>query len=298
MVCVSIVIEVMGKMKFLWGISVAVLLCCAACVRQKPEASAPPASSVVPVADTLAEVDSDSLFFSPVEEKVFSGEDGIFEEFLHEFCADTMMQKHRIDFPLPCLRKGQETLVGEQEWASLNLLGLTDIYYTLFERDAEMEAERDTAMRKAHVECVDVKAGQVRTFLFEKIGGCWRLLKMHEAEMASYKHRDFFTFYHRFVADSLFQSLHVNDPMTFVTLDPEDDFNILEANIDMEQWFAFRPMLPEHLLVNVDYGVKPSRRPKRKILTCKSLGGNFSTTSYFRRIDGEWMLTRFEDMSN
>jgi len=56
--------------------------------------------------------------------------------------------------------------------------------------------------------------------------------------------------------------------------------------------------LPEHLLVNVDYGVKPSRRPQRKILTCKSLGGNFNHTSYFRKIKGEWVLTRFEDMSN
>lgn len=287
----------MGKMKILWWVCV-VAIACGACGRQKAEKPLPPAPLDIYVPDTSDEGDSDTLFSSLVEKNFFSGEDGIFEEFLYDFSADTLMQKYRIRFPLPYFRKGKEVMLGEQEWASSHLLGLTDIYHTLFERDAEMDAERDTAMRKANLECMDMKTGIVRTFFFEKIDGCWHLLKVREEGISSYRHREFFTFYHRFVTDSLYQSLHVNDPMTFVTIDPEDDFNILEANIDMEQWFAFRPMLPEHLLVNVDYGVKPSRRPQRKILTCKSLGGNFNTTSYFRKIKGEWMLTRFEDMSN
>lgn len=275
-----------------------VAIACGACGRQKAEKPLPPAPLDIYVPDTSDRGDSDTLFFSSVEENLFSGEDGIFEEFLYEFSADTAMQMHRIHFPLPYLCKGEEIQLGKQEWDTSRLLGLTDIYYTLFERDAEMDAERDTAMRKANLECVDMKTRTVRTFFFEKLDGCWKLLRVNERELASYKHREFFSFYHRFVTDSVFQSLHVNDPMTFVTLDPEDDFNILEANIDMEQWFAFRPVLPEHLLVNVDYGVKPSRRPQRKILTCKSLGGNFNHTSYFRKIKDEWVLTRFEDMSN
>lgn len=275
-----------------------VAIACGACGRQKAEKPLPPAPLDIYVPDTSDRGDSDIHFFSSVEENFFSGEDGIFEEFLYEFSADTAMQMHRIHFPLPYLCKGEEIQLEKQEWDASRLLGLTDIYYTLFERDAEMDAERDTAMRKANLECVDMQTRTVRTFFFEKLDGCWKLLRVNERELASYKHREFFSFYHRFVTDSVFQSLHVNDPMTFVTLDPEDDFNILEANIDMEQWFAFRPVLPEHLLVNVDYGVKPSHRPQRKILTCKSLGGNFNHTSYFRKIKDEWVLTRFEDMSN
>jgi hypothetical protein len=288
----------MKKMKFLCWIC-AVVIACGGCVKPKEEEkSIPSAPLSVYVPDTLVEEDSDTLFFSPVEENVFAGEDGIFEEFLYEFSADTLMQIKRIQFPLPYLRKGKEVKLSEADWKASGLFALTDIYYTLFERDAELEVERDTAMKKVGLECIDVEAGFVRIYNFEKQEGCWQLLSMREEEVRSYKNRDFYTFYHRFVTDSLYQSRHVNDPMTFVTVDPEDDFNILEANIDMEQWFAFRPILPEHLIVHVDYGVKPSRRPHRKILTCKSLGGNFNTTSYFRRINGEWMLTRFEDMSN
>ena len=273
---------------------------CVACGRQKAETPIAPPPPVASVVDTMGgEGDSDTLFFSPVEENFFSGEDGIFEEFLYEFAADTMLQMHRIHFPLPyIIAKGKEHLLSEQDWSASKLLCLTDIYHTLFEHDAEMEAERDTAIAKVDMDCVDMQTGMVRTFRFEKQGGCWYLCNIVEQRSDSYKHREFYTFYHRFVTDSLYQSRHVNDPMTFVTVDPEDEFNIIEANIDMEQWFAFHPLSPEQVMINVDYGVKPSRRPKRKILTCKSLGGNFNTTSYFRRIDGEWMLTRFEDMSN
>ena len=255
-------------------------------------------SVAVTIVDTLAEDTLAELFISPVEEKVFSGRDGLFEEFLYEFFVDSVMQMHRIRFPLSYSCKGKELLLDEKKWSSSELFALTDIYHTLVERDAEMEIERDTAVTKANLDCLDMQSGVVRTFCFEKQEGHWYLLHVIEQEVNSYKHRDFYRFYYRFVNDSLYQSLHVNDPMTFVTVDPEDEFSILEANIDMEQWFAFQPMLPEHLLVNIDYGVKPSRRPKRKILTCKSMGENFSTTSYFRLIDGEWMLTRFEDVSN
>lgn len=253
---------------------------------------------VSPVDTVVIEEYSDSLFFFPVGEKYFSGEDGIFEEFLYEFSSDTAMQRHRTRFPLPCVRGGEEVALAEADYRAMEPFGRMDVCLTLFEHDTEMEAERDTAMKKANVECLDMTAQSVRTFCFEKQEGRWHLLRIGEQKLSAYRHREFFSFYHRFVTDSLFQSCHVNDPMTFVTVDPEDDFNILEANIDMEQWFAFRPMLPEGVLVNIDYGVKPSRRPVRKILTCRSLGGNFNHTSYFRKIKGEWMLTRFEDMSN
>lgn len=291
----------MGKVKTFFWICV-VAIACGACDRKKTEKTGAETDTLVipvTVADTLVEEETlDTLSFSSVREKYFSGEDGIFEEFVYEFFSDTLMQKHRIRFPLSYVGKGEERQLGEQDWASSTLFALPDIYHTLFEHDVEMDVERDTSMQKVNLECVDVKGGLVRIFFFEKQEGHWLLLRVREQDFSSYKHREFFTFYHRFATDSLFQSHHVNDPMTFVTVDPEDDFNILEANIDMEQWFAFRPILPEHLLVHVDYGVKPSRRPQRKILTCKSLGGNFNTTSYFRRIGGEWMLTRFEDMSN
>ena len=276
---------------------------CLSCGKRQAESSLALSKSVSTTLeehclDTLNDVDSSELFFSPVEEKVFYGEDGIFEEFLYDFLVDTLLQKERIRFPLAYMNMGHESLLEENACGFLSMLYSIDVYHTLVERDAEMEAELDTAMKHVKMECLDMDNLNVLSFNFDKKDGRWFLTSVHEQEISSYKYKDFYSFYLHFVTDSLYQSTHVNDPMTFVTIDPEDEFSIIEANIDMEQWFAFRPALPEHLLVNVDYGVKPSRRPKKQILTCKSLGGNFSYTSYFRKINGEWMLTRFEDMSN
>lgn len=290
--------------KELFVLCMAMCLCVACGKRQvelQPSLSASVTDTIQEVClDTLDMEDSDELFSSPVEENFFAGEDGFFEEFLYEFCLDSLMQKHRIQFPLPylCNNTDKERMLSEDEWFSSNLFVYSDVYHTLFERDAEMNVESDSTLKKVNLECIDLVDCHVRVFCFEKVEKHWCLQRVREHDFTSYKHREFFTFYHRFVTDSLYQSSHVNDPMTFVTLDPEDEFTTIEANIDMEQWFAFRPMLPERLMVNVDYGVKSSRRPSRKILTCKSLEGNFSHTSYFRKIKGEWMLTRFEEMNN
>ena len=94
----------MGKVKTFFWICV-VAIACGACGRQKTEKTQMETDTlVIPVTvpDTLIEEEVlDTLSFSSVREKYFSGEDGIFEEFLYEFAGDTLLQMHRIHFPLP-----------------------------------------------------------------------------------------------------------------------------------------------------------------------------------------------------
>ena len=205
----------MGKVKTFFWICV-VAIACGACDRKKTEKTGAETDTLVipvTVADTLVEEETlDTLSFSSVREKYFSGEDGIFEEFVYEFFSDTLMQKHRIRFPLSYVGKGEERQLGEQDWASSALFALPDIYHTLFEHDAEMDVERDTSMQKVNLECVDVKGGLVRIFFFEKQDGHWLLLRVREQDFSSYKHREFFTFYHRFATDSLFSESSCERP--------------------------------------------------------------------------------------
>ena len=51
---------------------------------------------------------------------------------------------------------------------------------------------------------------------------------------------NFVDFYTRFVTDSLYQSEHIANPLQFVTIDPDDEFAILETTLDVNQWYAFR----------------------------------------------------------
>jgi hypothetical protein len=134
----------------------------------------------------------------------------------------------------------------------------------LYDHLDDAELEKDTASTSVRIEWINLKDRKLKRYYFERLYGWWKLEAIDDASMPKEEtgQEDFYEFYERFANDSLFQAERVVDPLPFVAPDPEDDFQILETTIEKEQWFAFQPMLPEHLLVNIDYGVKPSRRPK------------------------------------
>ena len=89
----------------------------------------------------------------------------------------------------------------------------------------------------------------------------------------------------------------VQEPLAFVTSDPDDDFSILETSLDLNQWFAFKPALPTDRLSNINYGQRNDDNSPTKILALKGIGNGFSNILYFRRKAGEWQLYKFEDTS-
>ena len=108
---------------------------------------------------------------------------------------------------------------------------------------------------------------------------------------------NFVEFFGHFATDSLFQSQRVREPLAFVTSDPDDDFSILETTLDLNQWFAFKPVLPVDRLSNINYGQRNDDDSPTKILALKGIGNGFSNILYFRRKAGEWELYKFEDTS-
>ena len=109
---------------------------------------------------------------------------------------------------------------------------------------------------------------------------------------------DFYEFYERFANDSLFQAERVADPLPFVAPDPDDEFEILETTIQKSQWFTFQPQLPTEFLTNVNYGQRLDRNSRVRIIELRGFGNGFCNTLYFRCRNGEWKLTKFEDLSN
>ena len=109
---------------------------------------------------------------------------------------------------------------------------------------------------------------------------------------------NFYEFYERFANDSLFQAERVADPLPFVAPDPDDEFQILETTIQKSQWFTFQPQLPTEFLTNVNYGQRLDKNSRTRIIELRGFGNGFSNTLYFRCRNGEWKLTKFEDLSN
>lgn len=266
------------------------------CGEQKKTASVPR----VMEEDTLSVDSLDELFFSRTEKKVFSNVDGIFDDFLSLFLSDEDLRDERINFPLPYRVDGHDSTLTSQMWKNSNLLPEdVELFTSIYEREMDMVMDGDTTLRSVRVELIRFDPMRVSTFRFSKSEGKWRLVALEESGIENYMHESFVDFYRQFATDSLFQSHHVQDPLAFITSDPEDEFNILEATIGREQWFAFRPALPDGHLMNINYTVTSSPSASRqRILQLKNIGTGSIVSLYFRLRTSGWMLVRFEDTSN
>ena len=104
----------------------------------------------------------------------------------------------------------------------------------------------------------------VKRYYFERKRGMWMLEAINLREMEKGENEDFVEFYTRFVTDSVYQSKHIRHPLQFITIDPDDEFSILETTLDVDQWYAFRPvMLPTDCLISItDRRMRTCRIPK------------------------------------
>ena len=93
------------------------------------------------------------------------------------------------------------------------------------------------------------------------------------------------------------ESFWIPTPLQFVTIDPDDEFSILETTLDVNQWYAFRPSLPTDRLSNINYGQKNEDTSRTKILKVNGIGNGYSNVFYFRRRGGEWEMYKYEDTS-
>ncbi len=257
----------------------------------------PPASTA-----TGEGISADTL---PEDEEVWLGEenlkpmaDGLFEDFLLNFATDSSLQRQRIVFPLPLQGEDADRLISSEEWERGHPFGRLESYVTLYDNEEEMEMEKDTSLHTVAVECIHAAADKYQCYDFVRKEGLWSLVGIRVHSLSECANSGFARFLWQFVSDSLFQRNHVSEPLPLVTIDPEDDFNILEATIDAEQWVAFAPPMPGEVLVNINYGQRYLKRPGMKIMLLKGLGNGFCNALYFRRHGDSWMLARYEDVGN
>ena len=199
-------------------------------------------------------------------------------------------------------KKIQEYIQNQlrEDWEYDPLFSRDPVYTVLFDREEEMELEKDTAVRSVQVDWIYLKDRKVKRYYFQRIKESWFLEAINKEKLAHAESgkEDFFDFYFRFANDSVFQGERLADPLSFVTVDPEDEFQILETTLDEGQWFSFRPPLMKERLTNVHYGQEAVPDTDTKIVEFKGFGNGFSNTLYFECRGGEWKLVEFEDLSD
>lgn len=260
-------------------------------------------TAVDPFASITHEVDSikhraDSIHQEKLpEEPKPTQADESFDDFIYNFASDDALQRQRIKFPLPYYNGDRKTDVEKDHWEHDYLFTRQNYYTLLFDKEEDMDLVGDTSLASVQVEWIFVKSREMKKYYFERIKGAWILEAINQRPIEENEQEEFFDFFGRFASDSLFQSRRVHSPLAFVTSDPDDDFSILETSLDLNQWFAFRPLLPADSLSNINYGQQNNEQSPTKILALKGIGNGFSNILYFRRKAGEWQLYKFEDTS-
>ena len=172
--------------------------------------------------------------------------------------------------------------IEERYWKHDSLFTGQSYYTLLFDNEEEMEMVGDTALSSVQVEWIYLKTRMVKKYYFERKKGKWMLEAVNLRRMEKGENENFVEFYARFVTDSLYQSRHISNPIQYVTIDPDDEFSILETTLDINQWYAFRPSLPADRLSNINYGQKNDDLSNSKILKVNGIGNGYSNIFYWR----------------
>lgn len=260
------------------------------------------AGEVRPDAASLPEPVADSVRVEEPEEEPALPEtmDESFADFFYNFSLDEKMQLSRIVFPLACYTDLRKDSVEKDRWEYRPLFSELETYSVLFDEPDDMEREKDTLSTSVRVEWIYLRSKRMKRYYFERINGRWMLEAIDDAAMPATEtpHENFYEFYERFANDSAFQAERLAKPVRFVTADPDDEFRVMETTLEDGQWFAFKPALPTEFLTNVSYGQKLEADSRMRVIELKGFGNGFNNTLYFRCRNGEWRLTKFEDLSD
>lgn len=223
--------------------------------------------------------------------------DELFDDFIFNYTSDENLQKQRTSFPLPYNQDGNLTYINREAWQHDRLFTGQNFYTLLFDREQDMDIVGDTALTTVQVEWIFLHEQESKKYYFKRNRGMWMLDSISKHPIKGMDGNDFLSFYVHFVSDSLFQQKHIHTPLHFVTIDPDDEFSILETTLDLEQWYAFRPMMPTDWLSNICYGQRNEAYSSSKILKVNGIGNGYSNVFYFRKRKGDWELYKYEDTS-
>lgn len=279
--------------------AVALLMLLLACNGRKNETvSSEPQAEATDTLLLYGGEDTLSLLERLVEEPKYEVANELFDDFIFNYAGDEELQRERTVFPLPYYNIDKPTKIEAGAWKHDYLFTKQNYYTLLFDDEKEMDLVGDTAQTSVQVEWIYLNSHQVKRYYFERIKGKWMLeaINLRYIEKND-KDENFVQFYTRFVTDSLYQSTHIANPLEFVTIDPDDEFTILETTLDLNQWYAFRPTLPTDKLSNISYGQKNEDLSTSKILKVNGIGNGYANVFYFRKEAGEWKLCKYEDTS-
>ncbi len=273
-----------------------ILTFCCACNSRKGKVDS--TDQLIVTSDSIEGENSFLLADSVETAAIPKNADELFDDFIYNYAANEKLQKARTVFPLLYIKGGERQFIEEKDWKHDHLFTKENYYTLLYDKEEDMDLEKDLSLDTVVVEWLYLDVHEVRQYRFQRKNGIWMLTTIEQHSTLEEPDENFLEFFYKFANDSVFQREHIVVPLKFVTSDPDDEFQILETTLEVDQWFAFKPLLPVNKMTNINYGQKYSRHARQKIVDMRGIGNGFNNTLFFKRIGNEWKLVQFDDLSN
>ena len=153
------------------------LLMCSCTGNQTPK----PTAIADSIADTVDSVPSDTLEQLLIDTPMPKAADELFDDFVFNFAANKRLQKERVVFPLKVRKADGEEIISKEKW-EMERFFMRQGYYTLmFNDERQMTLMKDTSLKAAVVQKIQLRKKVIKDYVFRRIRGAWMLLEIKES---------------------------------------------------------------------------------------------------------------------
>lgn len=247
-----------------------------------------------------AEEDSAEVFVGDTlhlfeEEEPPEAADMLFSDFFFNFIDDVRFQMERVAFPLPYKKGDEVEHLTRDEWKASNHFLDNDYYYVVYEREADLELQKDTTVHNVGVEWYHLADGYVEKCYFNRVKGKWMLTDIINKSISDTPNAGFMEFYTHFVTDTIFQRESVADPLRLVIRSNDVEDETEEKLVTPDEWMSMRADFPleDKLFVNMNYGQTCISQNSKKLML-EGISNGEQTKFHFTKNGDEWKLVDVE----
>ena len=119
-----------------------------------------------------------------VEEQIPASADESFADFFYNFASDAKFQRSRVVFPFSLYKGKQVKRIQKEEWKHDPLFSREQAYTVLFDKEEDMEMEKDTSMHSVQVDWIFLTEKKIKRYYFERKKDSWFLEAINVEKMA------------------------------------------------------------------------------------------------------------------
>ncbi len=218
--------------------------------------------------------------------------DELFDDFLFNFTANKKLQYERVKFPLLVTDGDSVSTIDRADWNHERYFMKQEFYTLIFDDESQLDLAKNTKLDSIVIERINLHAKSVEQHVFNRINGQWMLTEIVRNNTYQSPNRSFLDFYEKFASDSLFQIQSMNEPVSTVLPDPDDDYTMIEGDFYPEQWPDFKPLdFPSDVIYNILYG-QQYRKSRQKLFVLRGISNGLEAEMTFKQIDGRWKLVK------